>query len=87
MYIPLECLLFFGGLYTWLVPSQSIFIVGANQGGKWKTASVIIFTILLFVNDSVVSVSEEYLIAILSSATGFALMSFVKHINIKTPSL
>jgi CDP-diacylglycerol--glycerol-3-phosphate 3-phosphatidyltransferase len=86
-YIPLECLLFLGGLYAWLVPSQNIFLVGANQGGQWKTASIIIFTILLFVNELIMPVSEEYLIAILGSSTGFSLMSFVKHIHKKTPSL
>ncbi|MEK7087224.1 MAG: CDP-alcohol phosphatidyltransferase family protein [Patescibacteria group bacterium] len=82
-YLPLECLLFLGGLYAWFSPSQNIFPVGANQGGKWKTASIVIFTILLFVNKLVMPVSEEYLTAILGSATGFALMSFVKHINME----
>ena len=40
-YLPLGCLLLLGGLYAWLSPSQNIFLVGANQSGKWKTASVI----------------------------------------------
>ena len=74
-----------GGLYAWLVPSQSIFLVGANHGGKWKTTSVVIFTVFLFANDLIISVSEEYLIAILGAATGFALMSFAKHINTGRP--
>lgn len=81
IYLPLEFLLLFGGLYALLVPSQNLFLVGANQGGKWKTAGVVVFTVLLFSNELAMPVSENYLIATLSSATGFALMSFVGHIN------
>ena len=80
-YLPLECFLLLGGLYTWLSPSQNIFLVGANQGGKWKTATIAVFTIILFANELGITVSEKFLIAILSSATGFALMSFAGHIN------
>ena len=71
----------FGGLYAWFVPSQNIFSVGANNGGKWKTASIIVFTVLLFINELITPVSEKYLIAMLSAAVGFAFMSFVGHIN------
>lgn len=81
IYLPLEFLLLFGGLYALIVPSQNFFLVGANQGGKWKTAGVVIFTVLLFSNELVMPVSEKYLVATLSSATGFALMSFVGHIK------
>ncbi|MDO8574806.1 MAG: CDP-alcohol phosphatidyltransferase family protein [bacterium] len=81
VYLPLELILMFGGLYAWFAPSQNIFSVGANNGGKWKTGSIVVFTILLFVNESVVTVSEKYLITTLSSATGFALMSLAGHIN------
>lgn len=81
IFLPLEFLLLFGGLYALIVPSQNLFLVGANQGGKWKTAGVVVFTVLLFSNELVMPVSENYLIATLSSATGFALMSFIGHIN------
>lgn len=80
-YVSLECLLMLGGLYSWFIPSQNIFLVGASQGGKWKTAFIAIFTILLFINELIVPISEKYLIAVLSSATGFALMSLTSHIN------
>lgn len=83
IYLPLEFLLLFGGLYAGLVPSQNIFYVGANKGGKWKTASIVVFTLLLFTNELAIPISEQYLIATISSATGFALMSFVGHINIR----
>ena len=81
VYAPLEFILMFGGLYAWFVPSQNIFSVGANNGGKWKTASIIVFTVLLFINELITPVSEKYLIAMLSAAVGFAFMSFVGHIN------
>ncbi len=81
IYVPLECALLFGGLYTWIVPSQNIFLAGANQWGKWKTASIVIFTILLFVSELIMPVSENYLTIALVSAIGFAFMSFVRHIN------
>ena len=81
IYVPLECALFLGGLYAWLVPSQNIFLTGANQWGKWKTGSIVIFTILLFVNELIAPVSEKYLIVVLGFAIGFAFMSFVGHIN------
>lgn len=81
IYLPIECILLFGGLYSWFSSSQNIFLVGASQGGKWKTAFIAIFTTLLFINELIVPVSEKYLIAVLSSATGFALMSFASHIN------
>lgn len=81
VYLPLECLLMLGGLYSWIVPSQNIFLVGANQGGKWKTASIVVFASILFISELITPVSEKYLIAVLSSATGFAFMSFVGHIN------
>jgi len=81
IYVPLECALMFVGLYAWFAPSQNIFSVGANNGGKWKTASIIVFTILLFINKLITPISEKYLIAILSAATGFAFMSFVGRVN------
>lgn len=81
IYLPLECILLFGGLYSWFFPLQNIFLVGASQGGKWKTAFIAIFTTLLFINELVVPVSERYLIAVLSSATGFAILSFTGHVN------
>lgn len=81
VYLPLECILLFGGLYSGFSSSQNIFIVGASQGGKWKTAFIAIFTTLLFINELIFPISEKYLIAILSSATGFALMSLTSHIN------
>ncbi|KKR70183.1 MAG: CDP-diacylglycerol-glycerol-3-phosphate 3-phosphatidyltransferase [Candidatus Roizmanbacteria bacterium GW2011_GWB1_40_7] len=81
IYVPLECALLFGGLYTWLVPSQNIFLAGANRWGKWKTASIVTFTILLFVSELIVPVPEEYLMVALVSAIGFAFMSFVRHFN------
>ena len=80
-YVPLEFALMFGGLYAWFDPSQNIFSVGANNGGKWKTASIIVFTVLLFVNELISPVSEKYLIVILGAAVGFAFMSFVGHVN------
>ena len=83
IYLPLECVLFFGGFYAWLSPSQHIFLVGANKWGKWKIASILIFTILLFINELMLSVSEKYFIAALSFATGFSIMSSVKHINME----
>lgn len=81
IYLPLELLLMLGGLYSWFIPSQKIFLVGANQGGKCKTASIIVFTVLVFISELITPVSEKYLIAMLSSATGFALTSFLGHIN------
>ena len=80
-YIPLECLLFLGGFYAWLAPSQNIFSVGSNQGGKWKTATITVFTVLLFANELAIPVSEKLLIAVLSYAAAFALMSFAGHIK------
>ncbi len=82
IYMPLEFALMLGGLYAWFVPSQNIFSVGANNGGKWKTASIVIFTILLFVSE-LIPISGKYLIAALSSAIGFAFMSFVGHMNFR----
>lgn len=81
IYLPLEFLLLFGGLYAGLVPSQNVFSVGANRGGKWKTANIVFFTALLFANELITPISEKYLIATLGSAIGFALMSFIGHIN------
>jgi len=81
IYVPLECALMFGGLYSWFAPSQKIFSVGANNGGKWKTASIIIFTVFLFFNELIAPVSEKYLITILGAAVGFAFMSFIGHVN------
>lgn len=81
IYLPLEFFLMLGGLYSWFVPSQNIFLVGASQGGKWKTTFIAIFTTLLFINELIVPISEKYLIAVLGSVIGFALMSFTSHIN------
>lgn len=81
IYVPLECALMFGSLYAWSTPSQSIFLVGANWWGKWKTASIVIFTVLLFINELIMPISEKYLIVALGSATVSAFMSFVRHIN------
>lgn len=82
IYLPLEFLLLFGGLYALIVPSQNLFLVGANQGGKWKTVGIFVFTVLLFINELLMPVPQEYLIATISSATGFAFMSFIRHVNI-----
>lgn len=86
IYLPLELLLMLGGLYSWFIPSQKVFLLGANQGGKWKTASVVAFTVLLFINDLILHVPQEYLTVVLGSATGFALMSFVGHIKKNAPA-